>query len=706
MDALKINKKKNTTIIILFLAAVLIEIFVFNLRTFQTAAYQEKTLDSSYSVELVGGIFDTDGDIVMNADADFVTLNITGFGYPLNDVKLDVECLGEGKEPDYQEPVCVVECCAFDDALFETIDPDGNSYLQNGAVMTVNADILHRIETSHYLFLDPFGDTHKLQLVLYPKSGVPHIIRIHDLTFNAVKPMRFQPVRIAVVFMLLLIFYFALIDKRLWQAECGDTKKWKYMLFSGIFVAFAVFASYWMLSDKTVLMERFSPYNELAKAIAQGRLYVGEANDVVIGTEGRSVFWRGGSTEVMFDYAYHDGKYYVYFGLLPCLLFYLPYYLVTGSDLPNVIPGLFLRLMLVALVGRLIWNLIKNYYRKTPIALFLLLWWGTVCGMYVPALMTEMIMFYDVPILSGAVLILAGSCFFTGIGRLDSKQTFVRLALGSICFASVSLCRPTMLLYGFVIVGYTMWNRREKIKAGGIRLLTATAISIALPYVFFAIACSAYNAARFGSPFDFGASYNATTYPIEGATLFVPYIVARSVYDYLLKPPFVDFGFPFTKFNVWEKVRVAGNIMVVDMFIGGILAANPFTWSYALIGCYRQKLKQKKILYPMLLCIAVALFLMVYGVVFTSSVYTRYTVEFSPAILIGGCIVIMEIYEDIIRLEDERLGNILRVIIALLMLVSLLWGGVQLCCAETGSAGLATGNVELWYGLKYGFRVF
>lgn len=703
---MKINKKINKSIIILFLLALLVEIFVFNLRTFQTSAYQEKKLDTSYGIELVGGEFDAEGDIVMNEDADFVTLNITGFGYPLNNVRLDVECLGAGKETDSGEPVCIAECSAFDDALFEKIGPDGASYLQNGAVMTVKADILHKLETSHYLFLDPFGNTHKIQLVLYPKSGVPHILRIHDLTFNAVKPMRFNPVRIVVIFMILLIVYFTLIDQSLWQEECMGIKKWKFIILLGLYAAFAVFASYWMLSDRAILSERFSPYSELAKAIAEGRLYVGEANDTVIGTEGHSVFWRGDSTEVMFDYAYYNGKYYVYFGLLPCILFYLPYHLMTGADLPNAIPGLFLRLMIVGLVGRLIWNLIKNYYRKIPVALFLLMWWGTVCGMYIPALMTEMIMFYDVPILSGTVLILAGICFFTDIGKLASKKDFVKLALGSICLASVSLCRPTMLLYGFVIVGYALWNRRAEIRAGGTRLLMGTGVSVILPYSFFALVCMVYNATRFGSPFDFGASYNATTYPIEGATLFLPYVVARSVYEYLLKPPFVDFGFPFTKFNVWEKVRVAGNIMVVDMFVGGILAANPFTWSLALVGFYRQKLKQKRIFYPAMLCIMTALILMVYGVIFTSSVYTRYTVEFSPAILIGGCIVIMEIYEDVLTLEDEHIRNILRLAVALVLLVSIAWGGVQLCCAETGSAGITMGNAELWYRLKYGFRIF
>ena len=34
------------------------------------------------------------------------------------------------------------------------------------------------------------------------------------------------------------------------------------------------------------------------------------------------------------DYAYHNGKYYVYFGIVPVLLLYLPYYLLTGGALP------------------------------------------------------------------------------------------------------------------------------------------------------------------------------------------------------------------------------------------------------------------------------------------------------------------------------------------------------------------------------------
>ena len=39
----------------------------------------------------------------------------------------------------------------------------------------------------------------------------------------------------------------------------------------------------------------------------------------------------------LFDVAYYEGHYYVYFGVLPVLLFYLPFYLLTGSSFPTAI---------------------------------------------------------------------------------------------------------------------------------------------------------------------------------------------------------------------------------------------------------------------------------------------------------------------------------------------------------------------------------
>ena len=133
-------KKSGKTILLLFLFALIIEIFVFNYRSFSTAGYTEKSLDDSYTVELVGGSIDENGDIIMNSDADYVTLNIGGFGYPLNNIRLDIECPDDETTPFAIDHVCVAECRAYDDALFEMIDENGQSYLSEGSVALIERD--------------------------------------------------------------------------------------------------------------------------------------------------------------------------------------------------------------------------------------------------------------------------------------------------------------------------------------------------------------------------------------------------------------------------------------------------------------------------------------------------------------------------------------------------------------------------------------
>ena len=39
--------------------------------------------------------------------------------------------------------------------------------------------------------------------------------------------------------------------------------------------------------------------------------------------------------DIYWDRALYKGRYYVYFGVLPCLLFHLPFYLLTGGEFPT-----------------------------------------------------------------------------------------------------------------------------------------------------------------------------------------------------------------------------------------------------------------------------------------------------------------------------------------------------------------------------------
>ncbi|MFR4802239.1 MAG: cytochrome C oxidase Cbb3, partial [Eggerthellaceae bacterium] len=85
-------------------------------------------------------------------------------------------------------------------------------------------------------------------------------------------------------------------------------------------------------------------YAELAKSMAHGKLYLEEeppnwlqnmedpydrgARDQMVKETGENYLW---------DVAYYEGHYYVYFGVVPVVLFYLPFYLLTGANFPTAI---------------------------------------------------------------------------------------------------------------------------------------------------------------------------------------------------------------------------------------------------------------------------------------------------------------------------------------------------------------------------------
>lgn len=83
-------------------------------------------------------------------------------------------------------------------------------------------------------------------------------------------------------------------------------------------------------------------YAMLAQAMAKGQLYLEEEPPQWL-KDMEDPYDKGARDEAqketgepyLFDVAYHDGHYYVYFGVVPVLLFYLPFYLLTGPISPR-----------------------------------------------------------------------------------------------------------------------------------------------------------------------------------------------------------------------------------------------------------------------------------------------------------------------------------------------------------------------------------
>ena len=210
----------------------------------------------------------------------------------------------------------------------------------------------------------------------------------------------------------------------------------------------------------------------------------------------------------MWDHAYYDGHYYMYFGVVPVLLMFMPYQLLTGQPLTTYhATQVFAALFIIGLF-LLFSYLTKRFFPKIPLCIFFLLSsavaimsiWYCVAA---PAL-------YCTAILS-AICLMVWSLYFFIRAVFDEGttwKTFLFATLGSLFGALAFGCRPTIALGNLLVIPLliTFFRRRKcTAKQIGCTLLCA------LPYVAVAIGLMWYNNARFDDPFEFGQSYQITT---------------------------------------------------------------------------------------------------------------------------------------------------------------------------------------------------
>lgn len=235
------------------------------------------------------------------------------------------------------------------------------------------------------------------------------------------------------------------------------------------------------------------------------------------------------------DHAFYDGHYYMYFGVAPVLLAFLPYRVLTGQALTGYhvtqlytalhIGGLFLLLWLVG----------RRHFKKMPLSLYLLICsavsyisvWNAVAT---PAL-------YGMAIICALGLASMSLCCFAGaVWYVKSENRAIALAaLGSLLGALEFGCRPTVGLSNIVVLALLV----DFIKQRGISAKRCFKLALAaLPYVLVAAGLMGYNAARFDNPFEFGQSYQMTVTDQSSygnmLARFDPLAIARGLYYYLL----------------------------------------------------------------------------------------------------------------------------------------------------------------------------
>ena len=577
------------------------------------------------------------------------------------------------------------------------ITDEGDKYEYSTPEYTV----CNGVERSGFSNIYPFDKVHTLQVKVRTEDGCR--ANIESIIANERIPVCFKAIRFILIFAVMWFGYMVWTESKLHEVYFDEKKGWQWCITVAVMIGIMVVG---MKVAKADLVLQDSPwphhkqYQELAHSLANGTVelteqYVDPALLEVDNPYDTITLWTEGIVYSM-DYAFYDGKYYEYFGIMPELAFYYPYYKLKGQDMRNYQVMMILYVFLVAGVFITITGLVKKYAKSMPYFFYLMLCVATsLCANFV--YLTAKSDIYNVPVL------MAVTCSILGIGcwleAMNTERVWLRrvsLVLGSFSMAMVAGCRPQLLLLsGIGVIFFLLedgWKNRK--------LLTkSTAIDtvvFVIPYFVIAVIVCWYNYARFGNILDFGATYSLTTNDMNHRGFNMNRLL-RSMYSYLLQPATINTDFPFLNASF-----VGGNYMgrfLYESTFGGMLVTNTMMvslWIGAATGFKKLNGGLKAIV---LYCCGATIFIAGFDGNCAGVLY-RYTCDFAPAFIIAAVImwiVFLDKSRNVINYSfAARIAYVCILLALAYALLTFVASGSSLCLADD--------NRRLYYTIAEYFK--
>lgn len=569
--------------------------------------------------------------------------------------------------------------------------------------------LMPEIRRSYYTNIYPAGKVKTLEI----RFTVPaeSTVTVDGIYANARIPFVFSPERLLLILgVFFFIYYLAYTDK--WQtAVCDGTRKQR--VITAVLIFFLIGLSWFLTHVNPICISSPWPhhkqYQELAEVIAQGHFDLNaDPSEGLLNADNPydTIYLQANGIDYLADYAYYEGRYYVYFGVVPELLLYLPAYLISGHHMPNYAAVFLFYCGFILAVFALYREVIQRWFSRTPYCLYLILCTLTVCcGNYLFVIARPDL--YDTPIMAANMFTAAGLMFWIkGKNAESQKSRDIRIFLGSLCMALVAGCRPQMLLFSFLAVPL-FWedfipkrhiadSDRENPTAYKLinRQTVNEAVCICLPYLCVAAGIMYYNAARFGSPFDFGATYSLTSNDMTKRS-FNLHQALLGLWHYIFRPPVIESDFPFLQGIQIASASYMGKLNA-EYTYGGILACNAFLWVLFSVRRSKKALQTKGIYMLAMLPIALSIILSIVDVT-GAGILQRYMVDMVWGFWFAAVLLMLAWIE---RAADQGTLKTVALFLIIVCLLQAVYGfGVVFGNGDL-SVNVRTSNPGLYYYLK------
>lgn len=663
----------NTAPVILFLIVSLIcEIFCFNFEAFRSMTYPEI---ENYKIAYSDGVVEKNSGFEFRTSSDYIS--ITGFNAPVENIYIKTNTTSHTVRFFVSDGANVIRYHAGD------------------------RTISRYSEQLSYIKTNFTGAATEIKI--YIPDIENRVVTLSDIKLNCQRPVFFSLLRPVVCFLVLMFVYYIIVKKDLWKIVYNPESKRQSNLTMFVACSLAIlFLAIPYLNPGYInpTWAHHNQYNELAQAFLQGQLHLDkEVPDILLEMENpydryeRQRIFKEANLTAPWDTAFYNGKYYVYFGVLPAILFYLPAQ-ALGFNFPNHMAIIIFSWVLIAGVFLLYGKIIKMYLKNTPYLLYLVLSVLTVLTGGVVYIIKRPD-FYSIPIIGALAFTIMG--FYFWISSLESEKiSRTKMLIGSIFMACVIALRPNLVFFSctaFMIYWQSVFRDRELLSLNSnlsnekYRGLKNT-IAFCAPYIIIGTLIMIYNAARFSSPFDFGASYNLTTSDMTQRG-FALDRWGLGMFEYLFRPPTISATFPFLSSSM-PSTSYIGFTSREGMF-GGIFATYPVLWS--LFAMHKAKSEKP---FKFALVLLAAGFITCLVDIQAGGIIPRYTCDFALFFVMAAAITLFMLYKEYPSLATK---------FAAWSLLCMVLYDVLLIIAG-GSSTLQTMNKQLYMQLFSEFAFF
>ena len=652
----KNNKiKKNLSIILkALLIAVFLEITIFNIKAYRLDF--SKAQEISFSEEEI--------EDVQEENNAFSKVNLENLDTEIKTIYVKFKNLNPNDYIEYQ--------ISYSDETTKERNLPKKEYFE-------------KVEESQYTAVYLSGKVESLS-ISYSKDS-----ELEEIQLNTPIPFNFNIFRTIIVTLIILLIY-SLKTHSFWQeAYTKENVKGQRVYFL-ILTFFILILCFFNIFNEYIETDLYN--KDFVEALENGQTYLlEEPSEKLLSLENpydtveRSSIKRG--EDYIWDTALYNNHYYVYFGILPALILFLPFHIITGTFLKTSVVVLLFSVLSAIMLALIIEYIFKKHFSKLPFKMLVFSEISILFGSFLIWINVAP-RFYEMVNVAGLYFSLQGIYLFLTIKK-GGELSFKKLGLGALCLALAVACRPTTLIASIIIIPI-IWNLFKQKKANKKEVLKLILV-VMIPYIVVGLLLMYYNYIRFGSIFEFGAKYQLTMNDMRNLKNRLITIPAGFIYNLFNLPSFIG-EFPFMQVN--SNIPEIFAYYYVEDMPGGVFILAPIAFAVFGIKKFLKTSKNTELKNLVVVILAVGIILNII-IVMQGGSTGRYLLDFAWYFVLAGILIYLENYQNTKTVEAKKiLEKIFVALMSFTLIINILTGFLT-----TSGVGMKRVSPQVYFNVEY-----